>query len=406
MFKPFTTAYNLSLYAIVYTLYVYTHIYSHIFNPYAGTPVPPRHDPPCRGKIPFRGTYTNITKKQEKAAICRITKRGWGTPDSVHRKQWDPHTHQKFFAIFDVWIIKFDEMWVSDIIRNMEKQTAAQKFYEKLEKSNASPKTIKVYRRALDEFFAKTSFTNVEEIDGKLLTDYRKKVEPLEVSHKTKNLKLIPIRTFLRFLSDEGIHSIDGRSFLSPFRVRGGNKKTLDLISREELETYLNHKDSPRNDFMVNFLYATGLRVAEMCAFNLEDVKEELQITGKGGRKRYIFVPKNVLKMFDEYKKTLPVEQGPLFVGYGMERMTPRSVERIVKERAEYVLKLDGNKKMTPHVLRHLFATHLYENGADLNVLQELLGHASITTTQVYTHVSTERMREAHKRFAGLKKAV
>lgn len=269
-----------------------------------------------------------------------------------------------------------------------------------MKRDGFSPLTLKTYQKTLEEFLGIVGIKKIEALKKEHLRTYHQHVSETEGSHKTKNLKVIPVRSFLKYLSKYDIHTLSDEPLYS-FRGKNG-KKPLDLISRDELKAFLNHKDTPRNDFLVNMLYATGLRVAELVALNLEDVKPEFEIRGKGGRERLVFMTKDVMKMFEEYRKGLPAT-GPLFVGYESERLTTRSVERVVKDRADYTL--PKGKKVTPHTLRHLYATHLYENGADIRVLQQMLGHASLTTTQIYTNVSAERMREAHKQFQGLKKA-
>ena len=204
---------------------------------------------------------------------------------------------------------------------------------------------------------------------------------------------MIPVRTFVTWLNQKNVIDISIES-LSMFKGKN-NKQPLELISREELQTYLDHTDCPRNDFIVNFLYETGLRVAELVALKIGDIKPEFSIKGKGGRNRLVYVSHKVIKQFKEYSKGKKVSDSLLDINI-------RNIQRIVKERGEFVL--NTTRKVTPHILRHLYATHLYENGAELRIVQELLGHASISTTQIYTHVTPEKLKETHTKFHGLTK--
>lgn len=275
----------------------------------------------------------------------------------------------------------------------------AKEFYlGKLEGNDYSPLTINLYGEAIDDFSAQLGIENLEDIDGPTLLRYRELVAKKDESYKTKNLRIIPVRGMLRCLSLHQKSSIS-ESVLETFKGKNG-KKPMDLISREELQAYLSYKDNPRDDFLVNFLYSTGLRLAEACALEVSDVKQKFEVRGKGGRERMIFVGDDVMTMFSNYVGVR--NEGPLFLSARGQRLSKIMVQRIVKERGE---KLGMSKIITPHTLRHLYATHLYENGADLMALKEMLGHSSLNTTQRYTHVNVERMEEVYKNSHGLKKA-
>jgi site-specific recombinase XerD len=148
-------------------------------------------------------------------------------------------------------------------------------------------------------------------------------------------------------------------------------------------------------------LFSTGLRVSELCSLDREDVdlrKAEFSIRGKGDKIRLVFlsdVAKEALKKYLD--KRQDVEEA-LFINLKRGRLTPRSIERIVHF---YAIKSGISKKVTPHVIRHCFATDLLASGADLRSVQTLLGHNSITTTQIYTHVTDRQLREVHQAFHG-----
>jgi site-specific recombinase XerD len=225
----------------------------------------------------------------------------------------------------------------------------------------------------------------------------------------TQNYHLIALRAFLKFLRKRDI------STLNPERIElaktGG--RDLDLITADELSRLLK---GPAGDSLSDFrdrailelLFSTGLRVSELCGLN-QDIdlsRDEFSVRGKGDKVRVVFLSPSAKKAVADYLKKRGDFGEALFVGYGLSakkgkdlpRLTPRSVERIVKK---YATRAGITRKVTPHVIRHSFATDLLESGADLRSVQALLGHANIATTQVYTHVTDKHLREVHKAFHG-----
>jgi site-specific recombinase XerD len=275
----------------------------------------------------------------------------------------------------------------------MKIEKAIEAFIADLALNKYSPLTLTNYSHSLGEFIRAEGVLNLEDIKKETLISFRSKIAVLPLSYKSQNLKIAPIRSFLRFHNKHGNSDV-AIDVLAHFRNKNG-RQVLDLISKTELDTLLKYKENPRDDLIVNFLYATGLRVAEMAALNIEDVGDRFKVKGKGGKERFIFLDKDTKKMFDEYKKTR-VLPGPLFIGRFGKRLGSRDIERVVRERAD---RLGITRRVTPHTLRHLYATHLYEHGLDLRVVQELLGHSSISTTQIYAHVSAERMQEGYNQY-------
>ncbi len=213
------------------------------------------------------------------------------------------------------------------------------------------------------------------------------------LSKKTQNYYLIAIRAFLKYLARENVKS------MAPERIELAkvDERSLDLITHEELTRLLNSprgaelKDL-RDKAILELLFSTGLRVSELCSLT-SDINlnsEELSIRGKGGKVRVVFISpdaKNAVKKYLAARKDMNDELFPL---------TRRSIERIVKQHA---IKAGISKKVTPHVMRHMFATDLLSNGADLRSVQAILGHANIGTTQIYTHVTDKHLRDIHKKF-------
>ena len=198
---------------------------------------------------------------------------------------------------------------------------------------------------------------------------------------------------------------------LSPEKIElakvGG--RDLDLITADELNRLMK---SPAGDSLnelrdraiLELLFSTGLRVSELCSLNsdLDLTRDEFSVRGKGDKVRVVFLSPGAKKAVAEYLKKRGDMGEALFVGYGVAqdaaRLTPRSIERIVKQHA---VKAGITRKVTPHTLRHSFATDLLDGGADLRAVQALLGHANIATTQVYTHVTDKHLREVHQAFHG-----
>ncbi|MDZ7726574.1 MAG: tyrosine-type recombinase/integrase [Candidatus Campbellbacteria bacterium] len=233
---------------------------------------------------------------------------------------------------------------------------------------------------------------------------------------KTQNYYLIALRSFLKYLLKRDI------STLSPEKIELAkvSDRNLDLITREELNRILAGPDTDsenkneklaalRDRAILEMLFSTGLRVSELCSLSREiDLsREEMTIRGKGDKVRIVFISEDAKDAVRAYLKERVDIDEALFIshskrdinkdGSDVERhLTPRSVERIVEK---YAIKAGISKKVTPHVIRHSFATDLLQNGADIRSVQTLLGHADISTTQVYTHVSNSHLKEVYKKY-------
>jgi site-specific recombinase XerD len=192
-------------------------------------------------------------------------------------------------------------------------------------------------------------------------------------------------------------------------------ERSLDLITIEELERLLKAPDTTtlrglRDKAMLELLFSTGLRISELCALprDINLKLDEMSVRGKGEKVRVVFISDDARNAVKNYLDKRDDMDDALFVqilGKGNEKMaqkrdslriTPRSVERIIKQ---YAIKCGISKKVTPHVIRHSFATDLLRNGADLRSVQMLLGHANINTTQIYTHVTDSELKKIHKKF-------
>lgn len=226
------------------------------------------------------------------------------------------------------------------------------------------------------------------------------------LKRRTQNYYLIALRAFLKYLRRRGIDS------LAPERIELAKvpERSLDLITAEELERLFtaasgDDEKSLRNKAMLELFFSTGLRVSELVALNrdMDLARDELSVRGKGDKVRVVFLSPSSKDAVRTYLGKRGDIEDALFVhcGRGKQpkaRLTARSIERIVKQLA---IRAGIQKKVTPHVIRHSFATDLLQNGADLRSVQALLGHANIATTQVYTHVTDRHLHDIHQKFHG-----
>ena len=297
-------------------------------------------------------------------------------------------------------------------IENLHRQ-----FLEHLEiEKGRSLKTVENYDRYVRRFLDFAKVDSPAAITDDLLRQYRlwlnrqKTEDGAEIKKKTQNYYLIGLRCFLKYLAKRGVAT------LAPERIELAKvgARELDLISEEDLARIMrapagNDNKSLRDRAILELLFSTGLRVSELCNLDRDSMhlgRDEFSVRGKGEKVRVVFLSDEARTALKNYldKRDDPAEA--MFVNFrrGQDqlddsaRLTPRSVERIIKY---YAVKAGVSKKVTPHVLRHCFATDLLSNGADLRSVQAMLGHANITTTQVYTHVTDKQLREVHQAFHG-----
>lgn len=289
-----------------------------------------------------------------------------------------------------------------------------QQFLESLEiERGRSLNTITNYDRYLKRFLEFSGVTEPKQITDELIRKYRIWLnrQPAlagETLHKrTQNYYLIALRAFLKYLARREITS------LPPDRIELAKTEArdLDLITHEELKRLMAASDgedlaSMRDKAMLELLFSTGLRVSELASLSrdLDLSNDEFSIRGKGSKVRVVFLSDKAKEVTKKYLSKRKDIDNALFINLSPskdktnedKRLTPRSIERIVKK---YAIKAGISKKVTPHIIRHSFATDLLRNGADIRAVQMLLGHSNISTTQVYTHVTDKHLREVHKKF-------
>lgn len=292
--------------------------------------------------------------------------------------------------------------------------------YLEIEKGR-SVHTVTNYDHYLTRFLEYAKVKNPADLSESMVREYRlwlnrqpgTKVGRTHdtLKRRTQNYYLIALRAFLKFLRKRGIES------LNPERIELAKvpERSLDLISSQELTRLMEAPDTNtlsglRDRAMLELLFSTGLRVSELCALSQEDVdlsRDEFSVRGKGDKVRVVFLSDTARNAIREYLKERKDFDDAMFVQYGKNakqdevdnkdlRLTSRSVQRIIKK---YATIAGITRKVTPHVIRHSFATDLLSNGADLRSVQALLGHANIATTQIYTHVTDKHLRDIHKKF-------
>lgn len=282
-------------------------------------------------------------------------------------------------------------------------------FLEYLEiERGRSLKTIENYERYLDKFIEYAKVKDAKDITEKKVHDFRlwlnrQKGTKGNLKLKTQNYYLIALRSFLKHLRKRGVKTLEPESI----ELAKTRDRDLDLISIEELQRLLAAPEGSdvktlRDRAILEMLFSTGMRVSELVSLNrdLDLSRDEFSVRGKGEKVRVVFLSQAAKDAVKQYLKRRDDMEEALFVrgGKNASRLTTRSVERLVKH---YAIKAGISKKVTPHVIRHSFATDLLENGADLRSVQALLGHANLATTQVYTHVTDKHLKEIHKTFHG-----
>ncbi|HLF50531.1 MAG TPA: tyrosine recombinase XerC [Methylomirabilota bacterium] len=265
----------------------------------------------------------------------------------------------------------------------------------------ASPHTLRGYATDLAEllrFLAGRGVSDLAGVDTRAVRAYLAWLHERRLSKATIARKLASARSCLRFLARRGM--IDGNPARQVRSPRLG-RRLPSFLPKDEATELLDQKPEEseagrRDHALLELLYATGLRVAECCGLDPNDLDRSqgtVRVLGKGGKERVVPVGETALEAVDAYMKMRGDGTGPLFRNARGGRLTTRSVHRVVKERARQA---GISQRVTPHTLRHTFATHMLGEGADLRLIQELLGHSRLSTTQRYTHVSPEHLMKVY----------
>jgi site-specific recombinase XerD len=301
----------------------------------------------------------------------------------------------------------------------MKFETAKQDFLEYLEiEQNRSQKTINNYDHYLTRLVDFAGDINIDEITPELIRKYRLWLNRLgtssndELEKSTQNYHLIAIRSFLKYCAKRDLKTMPAEKIDLARVVR----KQVTFLTPEEISSMLSQLDISkisglRDRAILELLFSTGLRVSELVGLNKDNInltRREFMVRGKGQKDRPIFISEEAAYWINEYLARRTDNDTALFLRYSgtkkidtsgnFLRLTQRSVQRMV---AKTALMAGITKHVSPHTMRHSFATDLLMNGADIRSVQSLLGHSNISTTQVYTHVTDAHLKKVHEQFHG-----
>ena len=301
--------------------------------------------------------------------------------------------------------------------------------YCEIEK-NQSELTIRNYDHYLGRFLefaeqGRSREIRPEQINAELVRKYRLYLNRLNtelggnLAKITQNYHIIALRAFLKYLAKRDIKSLSAEKV----ELGTSERRQIEFLEISEVddllsapEKYPSKKEiiTLRDSAILETLFSTGLRISELVSLGRDQInleRGEFTVRGKGGKDRVVFLSDNASKKIKTYLSKREDNAKPLFIHFsGIKdrlddgeymRLTPRSIQRMV---ARYAKLVGITKKVTPHMLRHSFATDLLINGADIRSVQAMLGHSSITTTQIYTHVTNKQLRDIHRSFHNRKR--
>lgn len=299
----------------------------------------------------------------------------------------------------------------------MEISELKYQFVEFLEvERGLSNNTIRNYDLCLERFIEFAGNIEATQITSELIRKYRlwlnryHNYNDQELDKITQNYHLIALRVFLKYLQDINIESLEP----SKIKLAKTHRKQVTFLYSQEIQDLLSAVNDAsligkRDKALISLLFSGGLRVSEIVKLNRDHAnlkRQEFTIRGKGSKDRPIFISQQAAEDIGNYLEARQDNLPPLFLNHSRQttptnsgdyrRLSTRSVQRIVSHYA----RLAGiTKRVTPHTMRHSFATNLLINGADLRSVQELLGHSNISTTQIYTHITNPHLREVHQKF-------
>lgn len=274
-----------------------------------------------------------------------------------------------------------------------------------------SDKTYIQYKHCLEElknFLDKNKIKNAEGINLDLINDFSFVLSKKNLDVDTQNYYLIVLRSFLKYLRKNDFNVMD------PLKIDLAKKKDrqVSFLDKEEIEELLSvfgaSEIELRNKAIIELLYSTGLRISELCSLDRDDInlnKKEFSIRGKGGKVRVAFMTERAVGELENYLNKRKDPYSPLFINKKknndiLEEEKRRLSRNYISTMISKSAKIAGiTKKVSAHTLRHSFATTLLSGGADIRSVQEMLGHASINTTQVYTHVTNKTLKDIHQKF-------
>lgn len=289
-------------------------------------------------------------------------------------------------------------------------------FLEYLEiERNRSSRTVVNYDHYLSRFIKFAGITRIGEINEDLIRKFRiylnrfVDADGLPLKKITQNYHIIALRAFLKYLARRQIPSVPAERI----ELARQEERAVTFLEDRELEKFMAGPDAKslvglRDRAILETLFSTGVRVSELCSLDRDDVggSGEFSVRGKGNKIRLVFLSSGAAMAIKDFLARRSDTDPALFIRLPQPgkkltadnlRLTPRTIQRIIRK---YAVKAGiVGKKVSPHTLRHSFATDLLRNGADIRSVQSLLGHSSVTTTQIYTHVTDKRLREVHDKY-------
>lgn len=282
----------------------------------------------------------------------------------------------------------------------------AEEFLRYLEvERNVSPRTVIAYRQALQDFRAQENVRSWRDCRADDFRDYLFELMKKSQARSYIRLQFSAFRTFYRFLVERKNLRKDP---VRELQLPKPEKKLPLVLTRQQIDELLTaplrvpkERSAPawmplRDAAILELFYSSGLRLNELASLNVADLDiytESVRVLGKGRKERVCPVGAPALESVSHYRSAANIQTGPLFINKSRRRISPRSIWLILKR---YLRHTSIPIALSPHKLRHSFATHLLDSGADLRSVQALLGHASLSTTQIYTHVTVERLKKAY----------
>ncbi|MBF0569521.1 MAG: tyrosine recombinase XerC [Candidatus Omnitrophica bacterium] len=263
---------------------------------------------------------------------------------------------------------------------------------------NYSEHTILNYRLDLESFFAFLGHERIGEVDYPLLRRFLAEMRAKQLKPRSVARKLSTLRTFFRYLQREGIVQKNPASLVLTPKL---DKILPHFLTEEDTVKLI---EAPQGDKVSNLrdraifetLYSTGIRVSELVGISLRDadlISNVVKVFGKGRKERIVLIGEKAVEAVSSYVAARPFKSEALFLNNRGGRLTARSVRNIINK---HIQTLAFQQSVHPHMMRHSFATHLLNRGADLRSVQELLGHVNLSTTQIYTHLSTEKLKSIY----------
>ncbi len=264
---------------------------------------------------------------------------------------------------------------------------------------NYSDYTIKNYQLDLTDFFKYVSKSNIDflNIKNTHVRGYLKYLDTCNLKNTTISRRISALRTFYNYLLEKGL--VKSNIFLNVKNPKL-EKKLPNYLNYTEIEELLASIDTRTDEglerrLLIEMFYSTGCRVGEMVNVKISDIdfyNKTIKVMGKGSKERIVYYGDYASKYLEDYLKNKD-KKGYLFTNKRGEKLTIEEVEYIVRDIMKHI---SIKTHVTPHTLRHTFATHLLNNGADIRTVQELLGHANLSTTGIYTHVSSDRLKDVY----------